>query len=222
MSRRPPRLGEWLITLLGAPDALVGDLHESCERRGRGWYWRQVGACAVVSAVNVVHRHPIRAAWCVVSAGVVCAAVFHAIEIRHQPKSDEALHLELLATGWMAADGTERLLHVVPAVRVRVVNRSSEAVRGVQLNAVFRRVTDRIEWGNQWHPVSRGLGLAPGATSEAVLVTSATGHVSGQPADATLQHPSFVDATVQIYGRYGAHGWAQLGAYRVPRQLVEP
>lgn len=222
MNRCPPPAGEWLFVVLGASDAFVGDLHESCGRRGRVWYWRQVGAYVAVSVGHLAGRHPFRTVWGVLSAGVICAVALHALEVRRQPKSDEALRLELVATGWMSIDSAARVRHVVPVVRVRVVNRSSQAVSGVQLNDVFRRVTDRIEWGNQWRPVSRGRGLAPGATSEPVLVASATGHVSDQRMDATLRHPSFVDATVQVFGRYGAHGWAQLGAYRVPRQSIEP
>lgn len=219
---RPPRAGAWLLAQLGASDAFLGDLHEACVHRGRGWYWHQVVAYVVVLAGQLPRRHPFRAVWGVLSAGVIGAATLHALDVQRQPASDEALRLELVATGWMSLDSPARAGHVVPVVRVRVVNRSPHAVTGVQLNAVFRRVTDRIEWGNQWRPVARGRGLAPGATSEPVLVASATGHVSDQRADATLQHPSFVDATVQIFGRYGAHGWAPLGAYRVPRQVVEP
>ncbi len=222
MSASPSRLGEWLLQQLGAPEALVGDLYEVARRRGRRWYWGQVAAFAAFACAGVLRRHPVRTAWGIAMAGMIGIALAHVADVRRQPRSEQALRLEFVSAGWRVADTSDHQVHVVPTARVRVVNRSKDSVAGVQVNAVFRRVVDGIEWGNHLRPVSRGTGLAPGARSEPVLVTSEAGHLSASPADATLRHPGFVDATVQVYGRYGAQGWAKLAEYRVPRQLVEP
>lgn len=222
MTASPSPLGEWLLMQIGAPDALVGDLCESARRRGQLWYWGQVAAFAAFACAGVIRRHPVRTAWGMLIACVIGFALAHAADLRRQPPSQEALRLELVSAGWRVADASDHRLHVVPMARVRVVNRLPDPVTGVQVNVVFRRVADGIEWGNHWRPVSRWTGLAPGAASELLLLTSDTGHLSAAPAETALRHPGFVDATVQVYGRYGAQAWAKLAEYRVPRQLVEP
>lgn len=222
MTPAPPLLGEWLLRRLGAPDELVGDLCELAGCRGRCWYWGQVFAVACFSAAGSIRRHPWRIAWGVGTSALVLIALGHVADLHRQPPSEQVLRLEVISTGWRVVAASDHRVNVVPAARVRVVNLSQGPVTGVQVNAVFRRVADGIEWGNHWQPVSRGTGLAPGATSESVLVTSETGHVSTSPVRATLRHPSFVDATLEVYGRYGAQAWAKLGDYRVPRQVVEP
>jgi hypothetical protein len=222
VSAPPSRFGEWLLQQLGASEALVGDLCEAARHRGPRWYWTEVAAYAAFSGGAALVRHPVRTVWILAMTGMFGIALAYAADVRRQPRSDHALRIELVATGWRVADEPGHRVRVVPAARLRIVNQSQAPVTGVQVNAVFRRAVDGIEWGNHWRPVSRGTRLAPGAHSEAVLVTSDTGHLSAAPAAATFRHPSFVDATVQIYGRYGAQSWAKLADYRVPRQLVEP
>lgn len=222
MTPTPSRIGEWLLTRLGASDALVGDLCELARCRGRRWYWRQVFAVACFAGAGLMQRHPWRTAWAVGTSAAVSIALGHVADLQRQAPSEQVLRLEVVSSGWRVVAASNHRVNVVPAARVRVVNLSQGPVAGVQVNAVFRRVADGIEWGNHWRPVSRGTGLAPGATSESVLVTSDTGHVTAAAARATLHHPSFVDATVQVYGRYGAQAWAKLADYRVPRQFVEP
>jgi hypothetical protein len=222
MRRAAQRMGEWLLATLGAPDALVGDLCEGAWRRGQRWFWGQVMAFAAMAGASALRSHPVRTMWAMTMAGTVGIAVAHAVDLRRQPRSDQALQFEVISTGWRIAEASGARVRVVPAVRLRVVNRSAAPLSGVQVNAVFRRVADGLEWGNQWQPVARGAGLAPGASSEAVSVTSHAGHLGAAPADATLHAPDFVDATVQLYGRHGAQGWAKLAEYRVPRRLVDP
>jgi hypothetical protein len=81
---------------------------------------------------------------------------------------------------------------------------------GVEVNAVFRRAVDDIEWGNDWRPIAGRGELGPGTASEIVFVTSAHGHVSPSSVTAILRHPRFVDARVEVFARHGAQPWEEL------------
>lgn len=220
MNRRPPRLAEWLLTTLQAPDELVGDLHERFPRRGVTWYWREVVVFAGTSARRRLVRHPIHLAWHLAMVCAVGVAAAYAVQRQAQPNSGETLLVEVERTGWLEvrrpADGPL----VVPVALVRLTNRTARPVTGVQVNAVFRRAADGIEWGNHWQPVARTVGLAPGETSGPVLLTAGHGHTGAPSAAAAIRHAQFVDARVQVFARYGSHAWAKLADAAVDRTDV--
>lgn len=218
----PPRLAEGLLALLGAPEALLGDLHEGMARHGRRWYWQQVGAFIVVTTRTSVARHPWRALWWTTAAAAVVTGLAQTARLQAQPDSAAALRAEVEASGWIAERGARGELNVVPALRVRVRNASRDALAGVQVMSVFRRAVDGIEWGNDWRPLTRGNPLPSGASTMAVVTRSAYGLVGPSTVDAVLRHPSFVDARVEVFARHGAQSWARVADVPVPRQLLEP
>lgn len=212
-------LGGWLLTLLGAPDALIGDLHEGCARRSSLWYWAQVGAFASRALGRALLGHPVRAAWLGALMLMAAAAVIYlGVETSRLP-IDRAVKLEVLSSGWLASAAADGRVRVVPAVRVLMTNQSRESLQGLQLNAIFRRSGDGSAWGDRWWPALERL---PPGGMRSLLVTSPNGHVSVAPAEAMLRHSQFVDARVELFGRQASGRWARLGAFDVRRTMVEP
>lgn len=218
----PPRLAEGLLSLLGAPGTLLGDLQEAVASRSRLWYWRQVGAYVVVATCQGLARHPLRALWWTTATTVVAVALTHSARLRAQPASGDALRAEVETSGWIADHADGGGLRAVPALRVRVRNMSGDAVAGVQVTTVFRRATDGVEWGNDWRPLVHREALPPGASSQVVVARSAHGLVGPATLDEVLRHPSFVDARVEVFARHGARSWARLAELPVRRQRLEP
>jgi hypothetical protein len=56
-------VGEWLLMLIDASDALVGDLHEMAVERSVRWYWLEWWRAASMTVRSAVRRHPLRTAW---------------------------------------------------------------------------------------------------------------------------------------------------------------
>jgi len=63
MRERSLRIGEWLLMLIDASDALIGDLHESALRRSVRWYWSEWCRVVLMTVTSAARRHPLRAGW---------------------------------------------------------------------------------------------------------------------------------------------------------------
>ena len=122
-------------------------------------------------------------------------------------------------TGWLDVglddDGRNKL---VPTISFRLANVSSEQMRTLQLNSVFRRcvVSDespriRIppppgyicageaqEWGNAYIRVVGQEGLEPGASTRQFTLQSDLGYTGEQPRQ-MLQHRQFVDSKAELF-----------------------
>lgn len=131
-----------------------------------------------------------------------------------------ALQVVDVTTGWFDAGivrgGKNKL---VPSVSFRLTNISGDALAGVQLNAVFRRVNEGEEWGSAFVRAFKE-PLASKQTSEPIVLRSSLGYTGTQPRAEMLQNKEFVDATVQIFGKHGSAQWVKIGEYRVRRQLL--
>src|SRR3982750_1361668 len=77
----------------------------------------------------------------------------------------KSLQLEVQGTGWFDAGIVNGQNKLVPSARVTVKNNSSQALVQLQLNAVFRRVSDAEEWGSAFMTAASSPGLAAGATA---------------------------------------------------------
>ncbi|MEZ5289025.1 MAG: hypothetical protein R2712_30335 [Vicinamibacterales bacterium] len=214
-------LSEWWLSRLGASDALIGDLCEVAARRPASWYWQQVASGTVVLTMRAIRREPwtwIRTA--AVLAGVVLVGA--SLLSRSSGPGAEALDVRVEASGWLPMPAPDGRVRMIPAVVVRVGNPTARRLAGVQLNVVFRRANDGLEWDSVWRPRIGGRGLAPGGGTETVLVASQHGHVGSGAPLTLLEHPAFVDARVELFARYGAREWARLGTFDIPRTLARP
>jgi hypothetical protein len=220
-SRVPPPLAEWLLGKSGVPDALIGDLRETFELgRSEAWYWRQAMLALIVAARGAFLRdRPLTLRRVLTSAGILVAIAYTAA---CGPKVDVAtgVKLENLSTGWTEVDspaGTK----LVPSIAFRLTNVSDEALPALQVNAIFRRDNEDFEWGNDFRRAAGSEGLAPGATTRDVVLTSPQGYTGAQTPEALLQNTSFVDATVNVFGKYASTPWVKLGQFPIARALRE-
>jgi hypothetical protein len=126
-----------------------------------------------------------------------------------------------VVTGWyddgIMADGKNKL---VPSISFKLRNKSSEPVRSVQVNAVFRRVGEAEMWGEHFGWAIQREPLAPGAATEQLVLRSQLGYTGEQPRAQMLQNKEFVDAKVEIFLKQGSQVWAKLAEFQVARQLL--
>ncbi|MGH9144225.1 MAG: hypothetical protein ACRD2I_24060, partial [Vicinamibacterales bacterium] len=91
----------------------------------------------------------------------------------------------------------------------------------LQVNALFRRVSENTEWGTGFLTVVGSKGLAPGATTDPITIKSQLGYTgSDQSRQEMLQNTHFVDAKVELFGKYASTQWVLLGSYPITRQLL--
>jgi hypothetical protein len=214
------RLAEWWLGVLGTPCELVGDLSELGDRRSAWWYWRQVAATTIALMRRSVRRQPwpwARAAVIVIPSALMLTTALS----RPSVPSGEALEVGVEASGWLPLPSPDGRVRVIPMVVVRVSNQTAHRLAGVQLNVVFRRTIDGLEWDSVWQRHIGGARLAAGAQVESLVFLSQHGHVGVSPAAGLLDHPGFVDARVELFAKYGAQSWARLAIHQVDRRLAQ-
>src|SRR5687767_3798740 len=80
-------------------------------------------------------------------------------------------------TGWYDAGIVEPGKNkLVPSISLKLHNKSPDPIRSVQVNAVFRRVGETEMWGEHFGWAIPREGLAPGATTEPLVLRSQLGY----------------------------------------------
>jgi hypothetical protein len=132
------------------------------------------------------------------------------------------VRVEAVSTGWVNAGVVDGMNKLVPAVSVTLTNVSNQKLPALQVNAVFRLVSDLSgdAWGDGFRRVTGSDGLAPGATTPPLTIKAQLGYTGLEPPDRLLQNSRFVDAKVDVFAKYGSTQWARLGGYPVARQLL--
>lgn len=125
-----------------------------------------------------------------------------------------------VTTGWFDKGIENGKNKLVPQVQLKLRNKSNAPIDGVQINAIFRRVTEQEMWGEHYGWVVRNQALAPGAATEQIVLQSALGYTGEQPRMQILQHSGFIDAKVELYMKKGSQVWAKLGEFPIERQLL--
>ena len=89
----------------------------------------------------------------------------------------------------------------------------------MQINAVFKRVGDDLAWGEHF---ARAITepLAPGATTDPIVLRSQLGYTGSQGRLQMLQNREFVDGRVEIFGRHGRRTWVKIHEQQIDRQLL--
>ena len=127
-----------------------------------------------------------------------------------------------LTTGWYDAGVENGLNKLVPTVAFRLKNVMAFPLRNVQLNAVFRRVGETEEWGTSYMRVIQNEGLAPGATTNEIVLRSNLGYTSTEARSRMLGHKEFRDARVKVFAKQGSAEWTPLGEWDIQRVLIVP
>jgi len=133
----------------------------------------------------------------------------------------KGLQVTILNSGWYDLGIVNGQNKLVPTVAFTLHNTSDQKLATLQINALFRRVTENTEWGSGFLTVVGSQGLAPGATTDPITIKSQLGYTgSDQSRQEMLQNTHFVDAKVELFGKYGSTQWVLLGTYPITRQLL--
>jgi len=126
-----------------------------------------------------------------------------------------------VSSGWHDAGMVEGKNKLVPTITFKVKNVSDQPLSVLQMNVLFRRVTEEAtEWGGGFVTVAGSSGLRPGATSDPLTVTSQLGYTGTEPRADMMKNSQFVDAKVQLFAKYSSAQWVKIGEYPVARTLL--
>ena len=125
-------------------------------------------------------------------------------------------------TGWYDIGIVNGQNKLVPSVTLTLTNLSDQTLVALQVNGSFRRVTEpEKEWGSRFLPAAGSKGLAPGATSDPLLLRSDLGYTGrDQSRQEMLQNSQFVDAKVELSAKYASTQWKRMGSYPIERKLI--
>jgi hypothetical protein len=139
------------------------------------------------------------------------------------PTVDLATSLEVKDTssGWFDLGIVNGQNKLVPSITFSLKNNSNQALAVLQVNALFRRVNEKDEWGSGLVTAAGSSGLAPGAATQPLTIRSQLGYTgSEQSREDMLRNSHFVDATVELFAKYGSAQWKRIGQFPVTRQLL--
>jgi len=133
----------------------------------------------------------------------------------------KGLEVTVVNSGWFDLGIVNGQSKLVPTIVFTLRNTSDQKLVTLQINALFRRVTENTEWGSGFLTVAGSQGLAPGATSDPITIKSQLGYTgSDQSRQEMLQNSQFVDAKVELFAKYGSTQWVKVGAFPITRQLM--
>jgi len=133
----------------------------------------------------------------------------------------KGLEVTIINSGWYDLGIVNGQNKLVPSVTFTLHNVSDQTLGTLQVQALFRRLNENTEWGNGFLTAVGSKGLAPGATTDPITIKSQLGYTgSDQSRQEMLQNTHFVDAKVELFGKYAATQWARLGSYPVTRQVL--
>src|SRR5437879_4028598 len=85
------------------------------------------------------------------------------------------LRVQDVSSGWFDAGRVNGQNKLVPSITFRLHNTSARALVALQVNALFRRVTEKDEWGSQYLMVAGSGGLGPNAVTQPLTIRSPRG-----------------------------------------------
>ncbi|MDE2906873.1 MAG: hypothetical protein OXQ28_12420 [Acidobacteriota bacterium] len=131
----------------------------------------------------------------------------------------EALSLAEVTTGWLPAQSGAGN-KIVPVLSFRLDNTGAAPLGVLQVNAIFRRAGEELDWGSVLVRAAGREGLAPDASIGPFTLRSARGYTGSQSSDALLAHREFVDVSVELFARHRADRWVSLGRFDIDRRLL--
>jgi hypothetical protein len=135
----------------------------------------------------------------------------------------KALEVQEVSTAWWDFGVVNGQNKLVPMITFRVKNNSDQVLRVLQINVLFRRVTEPdLDWGSGFLMDPAPGGLQPGATTELLTVKSNLGYTGTEARDVMMQNSAFVDAKVDLFAKYSSLQWKKIAEIAVERKLVTP
>src|SRR5580704_14702105 len=123
----------------------------------------------------------------------------------------KGLQVEGVSSGWFDAGIIEGKNKLVPTLLFQLRNTSDETLTTLQVNALFRRVTEKDEWGSGFLTAAGSSGLKPGAATDRLVVKSQLGYTGTESRQEMLANKVFVDAKVDLFVKYGSTQWVKIG-----------
>jgi hypothetical protein len=223
MSRQPPVIAEWLLVRLGASDALIGDLHETfLTQPSRLWYWREVTMVVFIAVRCSILQSSLRAFRNAVGVAGVVSAFGYTVASGPTVDVTTGVKVDVLSSGWTEVEAVAGQTKLVPAISVRLTNVSVESLPVLHVNAVFHHGDDDDEWGNAFRRAAGSSGLAPGKTTGDIFMQSQRGYTGTEAAADMLVNSHFIDARVDLFGKYASAPWVKLGEYAITRTWLLP
>ncbi len=133
----------------------------------------------------------------------------------------EALHVAGVATGWLATE-SDAGSKIVPVLSFRLDNVGAARLGVLQVNGIFRRSGEDLDWGSVLVRAVGREGLAAGASAGPFTLRSARGYTGRQSSGELLAHREFVDVSVELFARHRSSRWVRLGTFDVDRRLLAP
>ena len=140
------------------------------------------------------------------------------------PTIDLSQGLEVLdvSSGWRHAGVVDGKNKIVPSLLLTLRNVSEESLVALQLNVLFRRVTELdTEWGSSFMTASPPGGLPAGAETEEIVAISDLGYTGTEPRAQILENRLFIDTTARVFAKYSSQAWTLIGEFPVERRLIE-
>jgi len=152
---------------------------------------------------------------------LLCAAVVSTAACGPTVDLTKGVEVSVVTTGWYDAGIVNGQNKLVPSVSFTLKNVSEQKLVSLQVNALFRRVTENDEWGSELVIAAGSSGLPAGQTTGVLMVKSPRGYTgTDQSRQEMLQNTHFVDAKVDLFAKYGSTQWTRLGTYPISRQLL--
>lgn len=133
----------------------------------------------------------------------------------------EALQVNEVTTGWfddgIVEGGLNRL---VPTISFRLENTVDVEIRSVQINAVFWRAGEQVEWGSTFVQAVGVDGLASRAETIPIVLRSDLGYTGEEPRLEMFENRHFVDVRVELFVKHGGAQWVKLSEFPIERQLL--
>jgi hypothetical protein len=138
------------------------------------------------------------------------------------PPVDLTKGLEIVdaSAGWYDSGPVSGQNKLVPSITFKLKNVSDQPLVALQVNAVFRRLNEKDEWGSAFVAVTRSDGLQPGETSQPIIIKSQLGYTGTEPHTQMLQNSQFVDAKVDLFAKYASLQWVRVGERPIERRLI--
>ena len=131
----------------------------------------------------------------------------------------KGLQIVDVSSGWYDAGIVNGQNKLVPSVKIRVKNLSDQSLGSLQVNATFLQASGK-ELDEVFKTVAGSQGLAPGATSDTVIIKSPHGYTGSEPRVDMMKNSLFVDAKVKLLAKYGSIQWVPIGEYPIERKLI--
>lgn len=132
----------------------------------------------------------------------------------------KAVQVKVVTSGWLSSEAAGGRNKIVPSIMVTLKNTSAETLNALQVNAVFRLISTNEELSSDFKPVSGSGGLAPGATTDTIVLEASLGYTGTDPVDQLLLNSRFVDAKVDLFVKAGSGQWTRLGEYPIAREFT--